>query len=246
MNARLPQSNTGRNPSVTDIPKKPWDVIAVEFSGSYPDGHYNLVTVDKRTRYPEVAKTHSTAFHSTKEKFKTMFATHGTRRQLESDNGPPFNSKEFAEFVKTEGFHHHRVTPEHAHANGEVESFMNLLNKTEQITHLKGRNGGIAIQEMLTGYRSTPHPATGVAPYEALMNRQVRTKSDHQARESSENARDTAINERDERYKEKLKQNAENRNTKEHNFIVGDHVLLKQKKRNKWSTAYEPAFYTVT
>ena len=122
---------------------------------------------------------------------------------------------------------------------------MKLLNKTEQITHLNGGNSSIAIQEMLTGYRSTPHPATGVAPYEALMNRQVRTKLDHQTRESSENARDTAINERDERYKEKLKQYAENRNTKAHNFIVGDHVLLKQKKKNKWSTAYEPAFYTV-
>ena len=230
---------------VTDIPKKPWDVIAVDFSGPYPDGHYNLVAIDKRTRYPEVAKTHSTAFQPTKEKLKTMFATHGTPRQLESDNGPPFNSREFAEFAKTEGFHHHRVTPEHARANGEAESFMKLLNKTEQITHLKGGNSSIAIQEMLTGYRSTPHPATGIAPYEALMNRQVRTKLDHQTRESSENARDTAINERDERYKEKLKQNAENRNTKAHNFIVGDHVLLKQKKRNKWSTAYEPAFYTV-
>lgn len=26
---------------VTDIPKKPWDVIAVDFGGPYPDGHYN-------------------------------------------------------------------------------------------------------------------------------------------------------------------------------------------------------------
>jgi len=66
-----------------------------------------------------------------------MFATHGTPRQLESDNGPPFNSREFTEFAKTEGFHHHRVTPEHARASGEAESFMKLLNKTEQITTLK-------------------------------------------------------------------------------------------------------------
>ena len=72
----------------------------------------------------------------------------------------------------------------------------------------------------------------------------MRTKLDYQTKESSENARDTAINERDERYKEKLKQYAENRKTKAHNFIVGDHVLLKQKKNN-WSTAYEPAIYTV-
>ena len=99
---------------------------------------------------------------------------------------------------------------------------------------------------MLTGYRSTPHPTTGVAPYEALMNRQVRTKLDHETRESSEIPCDTAINERDERYNEKLKQNVENRNTKAHNFIVGDHVFLKQQKSNKWSIAYEPAFCNVT
>ena len=34
-------------------------------------------------------------------------------------------------------------------------------------------------------------------------------------------------------------------NTREHNFILGDYVLLKQKKVNKWSPAYEPIFYTV-
>ena len=32
---------------------------------------------------------------------------------------------------------------------------------------------------------------------------------------------------------------------KEHNFVVGDHVLLRQRTRNKWSTPYELVFYTV-
>ena len=230
---------------VADIPKKPWNVIAVDFSGPYPDGYYNPVAIHKRTRHPEVSKIHSIAFQPTNEKPRTLFATHGIPRQLESDNGPPFNSREFAEFAKTERFRHHGVTPEHARANVEAERFMKLVKKIEQIAHLKGGNTSIAIQEMLTDYCSTPHAATGVAPYEALMNRQVGTKLDHQARESSENACDTGIIERDERYKGKLKQNAENRNNKVHNFIVGDHVLMKQKKRNKWSTAYKPAFYTV-
>lgn len=86
-----------------------------------------MVSVDKRTRYPEVAKTHSTA-QPTMEKLKTMFATHGTSRlQLENDNAPPFNSNEFAEFAITEGFHNHCVTSEHACANGEAESFMKFV-----------------------------------------------------------------------------------------------------------------------
>ena len=44
----------------------------------------------------------------------------------------------------------------------------------------------IAIQNMLMGYRSTPHPATGYTPYETLMRRTVRTKLDF-PRESQPN-----------------------------------------------------------
>ena len=154
------------------------DTLSIQWA---KNGHYNLVAVDKQTRYPETRTTYSTAFKPTKEKPREMFATHGTPRQLESDNGPPFNSKEFAEFAE-EGFHHHQVTPEHARANGEAESFMKLMNRSEQISHLQGKK---TIQDMLTGYRSTPHHATNVTPYEALMNRPVRTKLDHQVRNNS-------------------------------------------------------------
>jgi hypothetical protein len=63
---------------LTVIPEKSWDVISVDFGGPYPDGHYNLVAIDKRTRYPEVARVSSTSFPQTEEKLKTMFATHRT------------------------------------------------------------------------------------------------------------------------------------------------------------------------
>ena len=58
---------------------------------------------------------------------------------------------------------------------GRHRSHNRWVNKTAQIVHLQGRNSSIAIQEMLTGYSSTPHPATEVAPYEALINRKVRS-----------------------------------------------------------------------
>ena len=93
----------------------------------------------------------------------------GIPERVESDNGPLFNSAEFKAFAEEMGFKHHRVTPEHPRANGEAESFKKVLNKTEQIAHNEGRSGCIAIQNMLMGYRSTPHPATGYSPYEALM-----------------------------------------------------------------------------
>ena len=103
----------------------------------------------------------------------------------------------------------------------------------------------MAIQEMLIGYRSTPHPATGITPYEGMMNRTVRTKLDYENRISNTSDKEKLINERDRQYKEKVKQKAENKNTKEHSFDVGDHVFLEQPKKNKWSTEYEPEIYII-
>lgn len=62
---------------MSKIPEKPWEVVSVDFGGPYPDGHYNLVVIDKRTRYPEVERVYSTSAKSTTETLKKMFATHG-------------------------------------------------------------------------------------------------------------------------------------------------------------------------
>ena len=126
---------------------------------------------------------------------------------------------------------------------------MRVINKTEQITALQNRDKSereIAIQETLTAYRSTPHPATGVTPYQAMQNREIRTKLDYKAPEAQTNEMEMKINTRDAEYKRKMKEKKENRNFRENQFILGDYVLVKQSKRNKWSTAYEPTFYNVT
>ena len=230
---------------MTDIPKNPWEVVSTDFGGPYPDGHYNLVVIDKRSRYPEVEKTHSTAAKPTIDKFRKMFSTHGIPRRLESDGGPPFKSQEFADYAQESGFEHHVVTPEHAPANGEAESFMKVLNKTEQIAHMQRVKSRKPVLDMLMGYRDIPHPATGVTSYEVLMGRKVRTKLDN-ITSPSQNELNDMIEEKDKCYKDKLKEYADRkRGTKEHSFVVGDYVLLEQKKKNKWTTAYEPAFYNI-
>ena len=57
-----------------------------------------------------------------------------------------------------------------------------MLNKNEQIAHQQGKRRlkrQNVIQDMLTAYRSTPLPATGITPYEAMRGATVRTKLDH-------------------------------------------------------------------
>ena len=84
------------------VPEKPWEIVAVDFGGPYPDGHYNLVAVDKRTRYPEVETTHSTAVKPTTKKLKKMFAAHGTPKQLD---GPPLlDQKSLQNLLKRKDF----------------------------------------------------------------------------------------------------------------------------------------------
>ncbi len=101
----------------------------------------------------------------------------------------------------------------------------------------------VALTEMLTAYRSTPHPATGKTPYQLMMNRDIRIKLDH----TGESLADEDIQERDLSYKWKAKIYAdEHRHAKEHTLQEGDHVLLKQPKINKYSTTYEPTFYEIT
>ena len=228
----------------TEIPEEPWDTVATDF-GLFPDGHYNLVIIDKRTRYPVVEDTTSTYFKQTRSAFKRVFATYGTPRRIESDWGPPFNGREFAEFAKQKGFEHHIVTPDHPRANGEAERFMQVLNKAERIIHNKTKDKEerrTAIQELLTAYRETPHPATGIAPYEGMSNRQIRTKLEaiHCQIPPAED-----INKRDQEYKIQMQAATMNKNTKPHNLIKGDCVLVEQKKINKWSLPYEPIFYSV-
>ena len=121
----------------------------------------------------------STSCRTTCDRLLKVFAMHGIPERLESDNGRPFNSTDFRNFADEMGFKHHRVTPEYPRANEEAERFMKVLNKTKQIAHSEGRSSNAAIRYMLMGYRSTPHPATGYCPYEALMKRNVRTKLDY-------------------------------------------------------------------
>ena len=101
------------------------------------------------------------------------------------------------------------------------------------------------VQDMLVAYRSTPHPATGVASHEALKGTLVRTKLDYIEPDPQSNEKDDIIDRRDAEYKQKMKQQRERRKTRESNLLLGDYVLVMQPRKNKWSTPCEPVLYVV-
>ena len=99
---------------------------------------------------------------------------------------------------------------------------------------------------MLIGYRSTSHPATGYTPCKALMRRTVRTKLEF-PRESQPNfsKMEKEITDKDKEYKKKWDNQNRHSRTNAHNFKIGEKVLHKKKKENKWSSAYEREHYIV-
>ena len=125
---------------------------------------------------------------------------------------------------------------------------MRKLNKAEQIVNQQNKDKTerrINIIEILTAYGATPHPATGIEPYKAMEGREIRIKLDYNKPKRTESERkeiNEIIESNDEKYKNKFNANR----TKERKFLPGDFVLVKQPKRNKWSTLYESTFYIVT
>ena len=64
------------------IPETAWNTLSADFGGPYPDGHYNLVMLDKITRYSVVEQTTSTSSRVTCDRLRKIFATHGIPERL--------------------------------------------------------------------------------------------------------------------------------------------------------------------
>ena len=230
---------------MTKLPERPWETIEIDFCGPFPSKEYALVITDQYSRYPEVEFVYSTAIKPVRKKLKKIFATHGVPKTVQSDNGPPFNSEDFKEFAAEMGFTHKKITPRHPKAQGQVEGFNKLMNKTATIARAEGIDLHEATYDMLQAYRETPDPATGNTPYHLLMNRAIRTRLDHYPTERP--SRDEEVRKRDSNYKEKLKSYHDRRHrAKKHKFKAGEAVLLKRDKKRKGDTPFEPYIYIAT
>lgn len=104
----------------TPLPSGPWSEVAVDFAGPFPSGQYLLVVVYEYSRFPEVEIIHSTSAKVVLPRLKSIFARQGLPSVVKTDNGPPFQGQEFADFAVICGFKHRKITPLWPEANGGV------------------------------------------------------------------------------------------------------------------------------
>lgn len=146
------------------MPEGPWQEVSGDFFGPMQDGSYYLVNHDDYSRWPATDPTRSTSFKATKQILDKLFGTLGVPLKYKTDNGPPFNSYEFAEYARQKGFIHQKITPKWPRANGEVERFMKNLGKVLKASIVAGRNKDEELSVFLRAYRETPHSTTQVPP----------------------------------------------------------------------------------
>lgn len=65
-----------------------------------------MVVIDEFSRFPEVELLTSTSAKAVIPKLDAIFARQGVPDILKSDNGPPFNGREFENFANHLGFNH--------------------------------------------------------------------------------------------------------------------------------------------
>ena len=94
--------------------------------------------------------------------------------------------------------------------------------------------------------RSTPHSTTKIPPAQLLYNREMRGKLPSLPRNSKVIDRHNEARQNDQQQKKQATTYADiRRRTRPSNISVGDTVLVKEKKRNKFSTNFSPIPYTV-
>ncbi|XP_061711331.1 uncharacterized protein K02A2.6-like isoform X1 [Cydia pomonella] len=109
-------------------PTRAWTRVHVDFLGPF-HGKIYLILVDAMSKWVEVFQVPSTAAVSTIEKLTEVWARWGIPKQLISDNGPPFSSKEFSNFLAMDGVEHIFTAPYHPASNGAAENSVKVIKQ---------------------------------------------------------------------------------------------------------------------
>ena len=152
----------------TELPRGPWENLAVDYYGPLPSGDYVLVVIDEYSRFADIDFSTSTSAKATIPKLDRIFSSYGIPLQLKSDNGAPFNSEMFTNYCKFMGIEHHTITPLHPRANGLVENFNRMVNKVIRTSTIERKCWKQELYKFLRNYRATPHVTTGKCPADLL------------------------------------------------------------------------------
>lgn len=230
----------------TDLPSEAWEYVGADFLGPLPSGERLLLVVDYFSRYYEVQIMNKTDAEHVISAMRQMFIRLGCPKRIITDNGPPFNSNEFAYFCQEYGIKLVHSIPYQPRINGEVEIQNKSLVKAITISLNSGRDWKEDLQKFLFMQRTTPHSVTGIPPLELFLKRKIRDKLPSMEALTLPNVVDEELRDRDKAAKQKGKDYADQRfHHKESNLKAGDRVLVRRPTKTKWQSRNDPTQHTV-
>ena len=245
INRCIPCQATGRPKppqplKMREIPKDNFDTVYMDFLGPLPTGETLFVLIDGRSRYPVTKIMKKTDAPHLIPCLDEIFATFGLPKEVISDNGPSFKSKEIKKFMNENGIQHKTITPLWPQAN-ESETFMKPLMKAIRTAHLQKHNWRRTMQEFLLHYRATPHTTTQVPPATLMFGRNTRTRLPQVDTKTDRSANDQHVEQRDKDQRQRMKEYADKRRqSKQTTMKIGDSVLVRQEKKNKFTPNFDP------
>lgn len=240
-------SNRPMKIAQTQLPNKPWDFVSIDFStASANEGWKALVLTDHYSRFLVAKQMHKTDAESVKKVLEKIFRTYYLPAKVQADNGPPFNSGPFREFLQEKGIILRNTTELNPTENGMVERKMQGINKISAIARLEKRSWGDALEEFVANYNSWPHAITGIAPADLMFGRKVRHNLPDSSQELADEA-DEQLRDADQVVKSRRNEleDKKRRALSDHEFAIGDLVLIRQEKKDKCDTIFKNSEYEI-
>ena len=152
-----------------DIPEGPWRKLGIDYFTF--DGNSYVLICDYFSKFPFLYRA-KTSFWSLRDRLINLFSIEGYPDEIVSDNGPPFQSKEFAKFLSGLGLKHTTSSPGHPRSNGFIERHIqtvkNMLFKSSNTR---------SFQEVLADLRTTRIRTGLPSPAEILHGRNLTTRA---------------------------------------------------------------------
>lgn len=223
------------------MPKNPWEVVSVDLFGPLPNGNYVIMVQDVLTRFPAGKIIRSTAAKYVIPALQQIYINYGSPDSQRTDNGPPFNSKEFTLFCDNHGIRHMPVFPYHPQAN-PVETIMKPMGKALKIAIWQKKDQSTALNDFIREFRATPHIATGEAPGDLFLRGGYKQGP---TRNILDQTKITAAYTKDKSTKQERNQTRNKSHRKASGIQIGDKVITRNMARRKFDPVFGPDTYTV-
>ena len=118
----------------------------------YMNGRLYILICDYFSKFPFLFQVKTTSFANLKDHLEELFSVEGIPDEIMSDNGPPFNGKEFSSYLTGLGIRHTTSSPNYPRSNGFIERKIQTVKRLIE----KANSSGRSHQEALTGLRAQP------------------------------------------------------------------------------------------